>query len=108
MHSHTNFIIWVLPQFVISQPRSLLYNPPRLSSIHLINNYQELLFYYFHKTAAQHERNGNFVDIHDGIPVGKEEYDVLITNICQEELSRDISDIFGVPYLSEAGDPQAF
>lgn len=83
--------------------------PPRLHTYDTLNqrlsNTQELLSHYFHKIAAQHARNGDFVDIHDGIPADKEEYDVLITDMGREELSGDISDIFGVPYLSVASGP---
>lgn len=61
--------------------------PPHLYTYDTLNqrllNPQELhvLSQYFHNIATQHEGNGDFVDIHDGIPADKEEYDVLITGM---------------------------
>lgn len=75
----------VLLQFVISQPPS---PPPRLN----VYDAQELLSFYSRKTAAQHERNRNFVNIHDGIPADKQGCGCSYPGIFG---------ILGVPYLSE-------
>lgn len=52
--------------------------------------------YYFHRSAAKCQRDGNFVDIHDGVPIGTKDYGVLITDIGQKKRSHEISEIFGI------------
>lgn len=62
---------------------------------------QKTQSYYFNRDVAKRQRDGDFVDIHDGIPIGVEDYDFLITDIGQKELSHEISQIFGIRYLSD-------
>ncbi|KAI9769400.1 MAG: hypothetical protein M1840_004102 [Geoglossum simile] len=47
-------------------------------------------------------KNGNFVDIHDISGVSPKDYDVLITDMNNDILESEISELAGIPYLKEA------
>lgn len=73
----------------IPPPRLPVSGPPGYDTLdQRLSSPSAVLSYYFHQRIAQQEDNK--VDIH-----------VLIADMGQQELSYDISDIFGIPYLSD-------
>jgi hypothetical protein len=58
----------------------------------------------FFREKAEEEaiQRGQFVDIHDISGVNPDDYDALITDIDNETLQSEISEVIGIPYLQEA------
>ncbi|KAH0548164.1 hypothetical protein GP486_008112, partial [Trichoglossum hirsutum] len=52
-------------------------------------------------------KNGNFVDIHDIGGTDPKDYDVLITDVDNDVLRSEISELVGMPYLKEATKDEA-
>jgi hypothetical protein len=50
---------------------------------------------------------GEFVDLHDGVGVDPKDYDVLVTDMNNETLESEISELVGIPYLKEATKDEA-
>jgi hypothetical protein len=54
------------------------------------------------KRAQEAIERGEFVDIHDVGGTDPKDYDVLITDMTNETLQSEISELVGIPYLKEA------
>ena len=59
------------------------------------------------KRAQEAIERGEFVDIHDIGGTDPKDYDVLITDMTNETLQSEISELVGIPYLQEATKDQA-
>ncbi|KAF1808751.1 hypothetical protein P152DRAFT_208066 [Eremomyces bilateralis CBS 781.70] len=65
------------------------------------------LHYYSRLKAEENIARGTFVDIHDIGAMDPKDYDVLITDIDDNTLHKEISDRVGIPYLKEATKDEA-
>jgi len=63
---------------------------------------------YFSQMKAEEDiARGTFVDVHDIGGVDPNDFDVLITDVDDNTLHNEISDLVGVPYLKEATKEEA-
>ena len=58
--------------------------------------------FFSQKRANEAVERGEFVDVHDIGGVDPKDYDVLITDMNNETLESEISELVGIPYLREA------
>jgi hypothetical protein len=63
--------------------------------------------FFAQKAAKAARERGEFVDIHDISGVDPNNYDVLITDIDNNTLHSEISELVGIPYLKEATKDEA-
>jgi hypothetical protein len=57
--------------------------------------------------AKEAMERGKFIDIHDFGSVSPKDYDVLITDIDNNTLEGEISNLAGIPYLKEVTKDEA-
>jgi hypothetical protein len=65
------------------------------------------LDYFASKRAKEAKERGEFIDIHDIGGVDPKDYDVLITDVNDNKLRTEISELVGIPYLKEATKDEA-
>src|SRR3954447_7411245 len=63
--------------------------------------------FFSQKRANEAVERGEFVDLHDIRGVNPKDYDVLITDMNNETLESEISELVGIPYLMEATKDEA-
>jgi hypothetical protein len=63
--------------------------------------------FFSQKRAKEAVERGIFVDIHDIGGTDPKDYDVLITDIDNDTLRSEISELVGIPYLNEATKDEA-
>jgi len=65
------------------------------------------LDYFASKKAKEAKERGEFIDIHDIGGVDPKDFDVLITDMDDNSLRTEISELIGIPYLKEATKDEA-
>jgi len=65
------------------------------------------LDYLASKKAKEAKERGEFIDIHDIGGVDPKDYDVLITDVNDNKLRTEVSELVGIPYLKEATKDEA-
>jgi len=65
------------------------------------------LNYFASNKAKEAKERGEFIDIHDIGGVDPKDYDVLITDVDDNILRTEVSELVGIPYLKEATKDEA-
>lgn len=65
------------------------------------------LDYFPSKKAKEAKERGKLIDIHDVGGVDPKDYDVLISDVDDDILRTDLSELMGIPYLKEATKDEA-
>jgi hypothetical protein len=63
--------------------------------------------FFAQKAAKEAAERGEFVDVHDIGDVDPKDYDVLITDVNNNTLHSEISELAGIPYLKETTKDEA-
>ncbi|KAF8455263.1 hypothetical protein BDZ91DRAFT_746834 [Kalaharituber pfeilii] len=63
--------------------------------------------YFARKLQEEAKQRGKYIDIHDVGGVDPKDFDVLITDVNDESLRNEISQVVGIPYLAKATEADA-
>jgi hypothetical protein len=63
--------------------------------------------YFTRKLQEEAKQRGEYIDIHDVGGVDPKDYDVLITDVNDETLRTEVSQVVGIPYLAKATEADA-